>query len=219
VLKRKVMTYRMIIYYLHNFVFKVAFWLNLSKNVARTGKGAIYVANHCSVIDLMVCFASLYPFAGFAKRVLFYIPALAGYMRNAGFIRVRRNDPVRLAEAYEEAREVLKKGDTFLIFAEGTRSEDGHLQKFRKGAFKLAIEADVPIVPVIIKNTFYYLPKHKFWVNPDKEHRFIHVETLPPVKYTGDPNVSDLVKIKKLKEIVWNQMNEKIEEFMGDKSS
>jgi len=62
-------------------------------------------------------------------------------------------------KSLEEAAERMRTGASVILFAEGTRTRDGKLQPFKRGAFSLAVKAGVPIVPVAINNTFGILPK------------------------------------------------------------
>jgi 1-acyl-sn-glycerol-3-phosphate acyltransferase len=126
----------------------------------------IFAANHASNLDPL----ALMPFVArrlsiFAKRELFRIPIFAAGIRLAGFIRVDRSGREATAIIATAVR-LLKEGLSLVIFPEGTRSPDGRLRRFRKGAFALAIEAGVPIVPVSIAGTHRVLRRGDWVVRP-----------------------------------------------------
>jgi 1-acyl-sn-glycerol-3-phosphate acyltransferase len=111
----------------------------------------IFAANHISAIDPMA-FIPAIPrrVAILVKTELFRIPFLGAAMRAAQFVPVDRADREAAAATLESGVERLKKGTSLAIYPEGTRSPDGRLRPLKKGAFIMAVEAGVPIVPVSI---------------------------------------------------------------------
>jgi 1-acyl-sn-glycerol-3-phosphate acyltransferase len=111
----------------------------------------IFAANHISAIDPMA-FIPAIPrrVAILVKQELFRIPLLSRAMRLAQFVPVDRADREAAAASLDLSVERLKRGISFAVYPEGTRSPDGRLRPFKKGAFVLAVEAGVPIVPVSI---------------------------------------------------------------------
>ncbi len=119
----------------------------------------IFIANHASNLDPL----ALMPWiplrvSVLLKQELLNVPVLSFGMRQAKFVPIRREDRESTTASLEACREVLRRGLPLLIFAEGTRSRDGRLRHFKKGAFVLGIEAGVPIVPVSISGTRNLLP-------------------------------------------------------------
>jgi 1-acyl-sn-glycerol-3-phosphate acyltransferase len=114
----------------------------------------IFVANHVSNLDPLT-FVPWIPrrLAVLVKDQILRIPVLGKGMRQVGFVPVRREDRESTAASLEACRERLRQGLSLVIFAEGTRSRDGRLRSFKKGAFVLGIEAGVPIVPVSVAGT------------------------------------------------------------------
>ncbi|HKV06044.1 MAG TPA: lysophospholipid acyltransferase family protein [Candidatus Acidoferrales bacterium] len=114
----------------------------------------IFAANHVSNIDPLA-FIPAIPrrVAILVKQELFRVPIFSTAMRRAQFIPVDRADREAAASSIEAALRSLKEGISFAVFVEGTRSPDGRLRPFKKGAFVMAIEAGVPIVPVSIGGT------------------------------------------------------------------
>jgi len=95
-----------------------------------------------------------------SKVELFRIPVLGWMMWLAGDIPVKRGFGPSAAEAMERCREVLRKRVSVMIFPEGTRSRTAELLPFKDGAFRLAIEAGLPILPLAVSGTATALPKH-----------------------------------------------------------
>ncbi|HXX20907.1 MAG TPA: lysophospholipid acyltransferase family protein [Candidatus Acidoferrum sp.] len=111
----------------------------------------VFVANHASNIDPMAMIPAIPRRVGIlAKQELFRIPIFGTAMRVAQFVPVDRANKESASAAVSLAVQRLKNGLSFVIFAEGTRSPDGRLRPFKRGAFTLAIEASVPIVPISI---------------------------------------------------------------------
>jgi len=111
----------------------------------------IFVANHASSIDPMAFIPAIPRRVGIlAKQELFRIPIFGTAMRVAEFVPVDRGNKESASAAASLAVQRLKKGLSFVIFSEGTRSPDGRMRPFKRGAFTLAIEAGIPVVPVSI---------------------------------------------------------------------
>jgi len=127
----------------------------------------VFVANHASNIDPMALIPALPRRVGIlVKQELFRIPIFATAMRVAQFVPVDRGDKDSTTAAVSTAVENLKKGFSYVIFSEGTRSPDGRLRPFRRGAFTMAIEAGVPVVPVSIGGAQHRMGKGERVVHP-----------------------------------------------------
>jgi 1-acyl-sn-glycerol-3-phosphate acyltransferase len=127
----------------------------------------VFVANHASNIDPMVMIPAIPRRVGIlAKQELFRIPVFGTAMRVARFVPVDRGDKESTSSAVSTAVENLKKGTSLVIFSEGTRSPDGRIRPFKRGAFTMAIEAGVPVVPVSLGGTHRAQPKGKSIVSP-----------------------------------------------------
>lgn len=126
-------------------------------------RGATYVlvANHQSIADIIAVLHLDHPFKFIAKRELFWIPFLGWALSLAGYIPLIRGNSKSGKEAIQEASGYLKRGVSVLLFPEGTRSRDGEIQSFKLGAFKLAADLEIPIVPIVIHGTRDLLPKGK----------------------------------------------------------
>jgi len=124
----------------------------------------IFAANHASAVDPCVLLPVLPRRVSFiVKKELFRVPIFSAGMRLAQFISVDRADREAAAASVNAAAARLKRGRSFAIFPEGTRSPDGYLRPFKKGAFVMAIDAGVPVVPVSIAGTYSIMPRGE-WV-------------------------------------------------------
>jgi len=126
-------------------------------------KTYIYIPNHLSIFDILALLAYLpVDFKFILKKELMRIPILGWAMRRARYISIDRSSPAKAKSTFKQAVDRIRSGASILIFAEGTRSKNGHLQPLKRGAFYLAIESGAPIVPVAIKGTYKIMPKGSF---------------------------------------------------------
>lgn len=131
------------------------------------GVPCVFAANHLSLVDIWLLLVALPGRLRFmAKRELSYYPFLGRALRAAGHIFIDRGNRDRALEAYGEAALVMRGGMSAIVFVEGTRSRDGQLREFKKGAFVLAIAAGVPVVPVRIDGTFEMLARNSLAFRP-----------------------------------------------------
>ncbi|MCX7856732.1 MAG: 1-acyl-sn-glycerol-3-phosphate acyltransferase [Deltaproteobacteria bacterium] len=123
---------------------------------------SIFISNHQSALDIFVLLASLpVSFRFVAKRELFQIPFMGWAMKCVGHISIDRHSLKESKKALEEAAQKIQKGLNVLIFPEGTRSTDGKLLPFKKGAFHLVNLAKVPVIPLAIYGSHILMPKGK----------------------------------------------------------
>ena len=125
----------------------------------KRGSTYVLVANHQSVADIIAVLHLSHPFKFIAKRELFWIPFLGWALSLAGYIPLIRGDNKSGKETLDRASTYLKRGVSVLLFPEGTRSRDGEIHSFKVGAFKLARDNGVPIVPIVIYGTRDLIPK------------------------------------------------------------
>jgi len=130
------------------------------------GCAVVFMANHQSNADPPALTASLPPVLYLAKKEAFRIPVLGLAMRMRGFVPVDRKNREQAASAIDEAAEALRRGRSFLVFPEGTRSPDGRLQAFRKGVFVMALKAGAPIVPVSLSGATRIMRKGNWAIHP-----------------------------------------------------
>ena len=138
----------------------------------------IYMSNHQSNFDIPVLLGHLkIQFRWLAKMELFKIPIFGQAMRKAGYISIDRNNRESAFESLKTAARKIKNGVSVVIFPEGTRSRDGKVRAFKKGGFVMALDAGVPIVPIVITGTSSIMTKGHLRINPGKVNMIIH----PPI--------------------------------------
>lgn len=147
------------------------------------GQPAVYMANHLSFLDGPMLFLILpQPVRVILKKSIFRIPIVGLGMRFVGFVPVDRKGKEGGKKSILRAARMMKeRGYSFFMFPEGTRSRDGRLQAFRRGGFFLALEAQAPIVPVVIRGTFELMPKGRLIVRRGA----VRVTFLEPVETSG----------------------------------
>lgn len=156
----------------------------------------VYVANHSSLIDTPALFAYLpYQFKIMAKRELFYVPFLGWHLWSSGNFPIDRRDARKTAKSLRSVVDGIRAGKSLAVFPEGTRTPDGTLQEFKQGAFKIAIRAGVPVVPVTIRGTFRLLPKTTLAPRPGRVDVFIG-EPIDTSVY-GEKRLSELIEATK----------------------
>jgi 1-acyl-sn-glycerol-3-phosphate acyltransferase len=132
-------------------------------------KSFVFVGNHQSHIDVLAVFSILTLTVRFiAKKELFKIPLFGWAMTAAGIIKVDRSNREKAIKSIERAGETIQRGVSVILFPEGTRSSDGEIHQFKKGAFVLATKSNVPVVPISISGTRNILKKHSLKLNPGK---------------------------------------------------
>ena len=153
------------------------------------GTTYIFVSNHQSIYDTPVIFASLpYQLRIIAKTSLERFPVLGWHLRRGGHLFVDRQHPDR-AGILERWRALVSEGLSLLIFAEGTRSAEGHVGRFKAGSFLLAIQAGLPIVPLAVIGSRQVMPKGRLRTEPADVRLIVHDPIMPPV--ISDPTIRD----------------------------
>ncbi len=138
----------------------------------------IFVANHSSNADPPAVVGAIpRRISILAKDSLFRIPIVSRAFRLARFVPVKRADREAAIASVDKAVEYLKEGVSFLIYPEGTRSPDGRLLPFKKGAFVMAIKAGVPVVPVAVAGAHRVMRKKELAIHPGE----IVVRFQPPI--------------------------------------
>jgi 1-acyl-sn-glycerol-3-phosphate acyltransferase len=120
----------------------------------------VVVANHLSTLDIMACLLAVpLPIRFLAKKELFRVPVLAQGMRMVGIIEVDRAARGAVhSEVNRQSRELIEKGRSLIIYAEGTRPRNGVMKPFKKGAFTMAISSGLPVLPLSIHGSYEAWP-------------------------------------------------------------
>jgi 1-acyl-sn-glycerol-3-phosphate acyltransferase len=163
----------------------------------RSIESCVYVSNHQSMVDILAVFAIRLPFLWISKLENFYVPFLGWTMWLNNYVPVKRGNLRSIRRMLRRCERALRGGSSLFVFPEGTRSNDGNLQKFFRGAFWVAARNRVPVVPVIIDGTARILPKRTFRIRPQP----VTVRLLDPI----DPAVVDYDS-RKLRDLVHSVM-------------
>ncbi|MCL1938874.1 MAG: 1-acyl-sn-glycerol-3-phosphate acyltransferase [Candidatus Azobacteroides sp.] len=135
----------------------------------------IFVPNHQSAYDIFLIYGYLgFPIKWMMKQSLRKIPIVGKACEMAGFIFVNKSSPQTAARAVLEAEQKLKNGASVVIFPEGSRTRTGELGKFKKGAFQMALNLQLPIVPVTINGSYAVMPRGTYLIHPHKMELIIH---------------------------------------------
>lgn len=130
---------------------------------------AIYAANHSSALDIPVLYVGLpFQFRILAKSELFRLPLMGGHLKRSGQIPIDRSDARATLRSLSAASQTVKSGMPLVVFPEGGRSRDGHMQPFLGGVFYVAIKAQAPIVPMAIVGAYEALPMNTYVICPTK---------------------------------------------------
>ena len=159
----------------------------------KKGKGYILVANHASLADIVCLFSLNHQFKWLAKRSLFQVPFLGWAMSVMRYIPLERGQYGSIRTSYAEALDWLRKGISVLIFPEGTRSRTGELGNFKSGAFRLALETGLPIVPIVLAGTQKVLSKGQATFG---KASVACLSVLPPMETNGF-DATDEAKLQK----------------------
>ena len=126
----------------------------------RDDRPTVFVANHLSLVDILVLFRTFADFKWVSKVEIFRTPVIGWNMRLNDYIPVDRGNRESAREMLGLCEAALGRGSPIMMFPEGTRSVDGRLRPFKTGAFELALKARCPIQPILIEGSGAALPKH-----------------------------------------------------------
>jgi 1-acyl-sn-glycerol-3-phosphate acyltransferase len=150
------------------------------------------VANHQSLLDILVLFRLFKHFKWVSKIENFRVICVGWNMSLNRYIKLRRGDKESVEQMMHACEQTLAEGSSVMIFPEGTRSEDGNLRPFKHGAFTLAKRCHAPLLPIVVQGSSQALPKRGF-VLQGRHHIYVRVlDEIPPSEFANTP-VEDLV--------------------------
>ncbi len=139
----------------------------------------VMVANHQSAADIWALYLTGAQFRWLSKDAVFKVPIIGTAMRWAGYVPIKRGDRGSHGGAMQASARWLRHGVSMVFFPEGTRSEDGKLKDFKPGAFRLAIDEKVDVLPIVLRGTRDMVQKKSGLPRPAT----IEVEILPRVPH------------------------------------
>ncbi len=164
----------------------------IGKEKISAGQSYVIVANHQSQFDIFVIYGWMpIDFRWVMKIQLLKVPFLGYGCYRIGHIFIDRSHPDRAKASINEAKDRIKGGTSIMFFPEGTRSLDGNIIEFKKGAFKFALDMGLPMLPVTIVGTRNVLPAKSMKLFPGRAKLIIH----DPIDIGGysDENIQELM--------------------------
>jgi 1-acyl-sn-glycerol-3-phosphate acyltransferase len=145
----------------------------------------VIVANHQSLVDIFVVFRLFRHFKWVSKIENFRLPCIGWNMWLNGYIPLKRGDRESVIAMLERCRTTLQGGSSIIMFPEGTRTRTGEMRPFKTGAFELALELGIPVLPLAIHGTFDALPKKGLVIRGRHPLRLQVLEPLQPAEFEG----------------------------------
>lgn len=165
----------------------------------------VFILNHQSYIDMVICIKLMKKnVIGIAKKEVKNIPFFGKLLEENGTIFIDNTNREKAIEDLKPAVDSLKKGTSVVIFPEGTRSFDYTLGPFKKGAFHMAMQSNVPIVPIVLKNSHDIIPRGSSILRPGIVNIVVH-EAISTSDWTLD-NMNE--KIDQIRKIYLKDLNQ-----------
>ncbi len=161
----------------------------------------IFVGNHQSAFDIFAVYGYIpLVFKWVMKYELRKVPFVGVACESSGHIFIDRSNPIRAKKSLIKAGENLKDGNSVVIFPEGTRTRTGKMGRFKRGAFLLATELNLPIVPITISGAYDRMSIHSLKITPGKIKMTVH-NPIDVEKYKEKP-------LKELIDDTWEVVNQ-----------
>jgi 1-acyl-sn-glycerol-3-phosphate acyltransferase len=165
----------------------------------------IFTPNHQSLIEVPLWVAYLgRNIAYLGKKEIFKYPIFGYGIRLVGVVPVDRSNSPAAVESAKLATENIRRGKSYVVYPEGTRSSDGGLLPFKKGAFMMAIDAGVPVVPITISGATRIMPKGQIKIFPSTVRVTIH----EPISTAGYSKANIAELIDKTKRKIFSALDE-----------
>ena len=162
------------------------------RETIKEGMQYVIISNHQSQYDILALVTSLkIQFRWVIKKELLYVPLFGWALYAAKNVFIDRSNREKAIASINKAVNRLPQGVSLLVFAEGTRSKDGTLQKFKKGGFTIAIERQMPILPVVVKGSRAILPKGSL-IFHSGNIEVVVCDPIPADQYTHE-TIEDLI--------------------------
>lgn len=175
----------------------------------RPGTTYVMVANHLSLLDILVLFRLFRHFKWVSKIENFKVPFIGWNMSMNRYIKLRRGDRESVVEMMAECEKTIAEGNSIMMFPEGTRSPTGEMRPFKPGAFELATRTRTAVLPIVISGTADALPKRGFVLRGRHPVRIRVLDPIPPQRF-ADMSVEQLTA--HVRDVIADEMGRENEE-------
>ena len=165
------------------------------------GQSYVFVSNHQSMFDVWLIYGWLpVIFKWLMKAELRKVPFVGIACKAAGHIFVDRKNPKAAMESMENIKKQLKDGVCTVIFPEGTRTKDGQVGRFKRGAFQIALDLKLPIIPISLSGCYDVLPKGKPFVYRRPVRMYVG-ESIDITQFENHNEAIDFVRNKVIEQV------------------
>lgn len=179
-----------------NYVRVNPFWSTTVEGRERIPSGpCVLVVNHQSMADVIAVLGLRSQFKFVSKASLFSLPLVGWLMTMAKYVAVERGRHSSMQKMMDDCRAWLRSGMSVLIFPEGTYSPDGKLLPFKRGAFQLAVDEGVPVVPVVMTGTRDLVVEDGPWMSPKAT---VRIRVLEPLRDLGTDDAAVTQRVREL---------------------
>ncbi len=199
--KRLVFLHKLTIFWAKIYIWMVPLWKMKVSNRQKINKKQKYVivSNHQSIIDILLLYQLHAHFKFVARSEVFRVPIIGWTMTLSRHIILNKQKKAGVKQMIKKCSAAIQKRSSILIFPEGTRSKDGTIQPFKEGAFKIAIENETPVLPVVIEGTYNAVPKGNLLF---KNHADLHLSILDPLPYSEFMHLNAKETARKVRELM-----------------
>jgi 1-acyl-sn-glycerol-3-phosphate acyltransferase len=185
----------------------------LVRGKEKLGRGPyVFVSNHQSMVDVLAVFATGLDFKWVSKVENFYAPFIGWSMVLNRYVPLKRGRLPSIVRMVRRSLAWVRKGESLWIFPEGTRSPDGALQAFHRGAFGIASRCGVPVVPVVVVGTAEILPKGAVTITPHP----VTIHILDPIHPSTFGHLTAAKRTKALRDLVHAKMADELASMRRD---
>lgn len=166
----------------HSYIWLNPYWpvkIAGRKNI-KWGKTYVIISNHQSMVDILILYGLFRHYKWVSKKENFSIPIIGWLMRLNRYIEIERGRTGSYLGMMKKIRNTLSSGNSILMFPEGTRQTGGKIGPFRDGAFRMALENHVGLIPVVLNGTAHTIPKGRIILTGKQK---ITVKVLPEIPY------------------------------------
>jgi 1-acyl-sn-glycerol-3-phosphate acyltransferase len=193
--RKRVITHQILVIQSWILVKLLPIWKVVTKGREKALKDTTYViiSNHQSILDILLVNSLCYRFKWVSKIENVKVPVLGWYLKMADYITVDRGNKESKEEMLEQSMKFLREGISVMLFPEGTRSVNREIGFFKRGAFQLAINAQIPILPILLDGSGGVLPKHGLIFSTGHKINIRVYDPVPPELFgTDDPDILSL---------------------------